>query len=61
MLQEDLQEISCCWEVIIWAALVSHSDTGFSFYYSFAINRTPNVPGPQWLEITPPARVSRIS
>lgn len=25
------------------------------------INRTPSVPGPQWLEITPPARVSRIS
>ena len=27
----------------------------------FAINRTPSVPGPQWLETTPPALVSNIS
>ena len=27
----------------------------------FAIYKTPNVPGPQWLDITPPALVSNIS
>lgn len=29
--------------------------------HHFAMNSTPSVPGPQWLEITPPALVSRIS
>ncbi len=29
--------------------------------YYFAINRTPSVPGPQWLDTTPPALVSNIS
>ena len=31
-----------------------------TLFYS-AINNTPNVPGPQWLEITPPALVIKIS
>ena len=31
------------------------------FAYFSAMNSTPSVPGPQWLEMTPPARVMRIS
>lgn len=29
--------------------------------FAEAINKTPRVPGPQWLETTPPALVSHIS
>ena len=33
----------------------------FVIFYAFSMKRTPSVFGPQWLETTHPARVSRIS
>ena len=40
---------------------VIHTEMGRYSYCGFAINKTPSVPGPQWLLTTPPARVSNIS
>ena len=59
----NLQTFRClgtlCRHKFACEKLIFHTKLLRIFY--LAMKSTPNVPGPQWLETTPPALVSRIS